>query len=74
MGKSLHLTSGAEESGWGNGVSEDLRKRVDELPPKAVGHESKRGVGWREGQREGAKGTMGGQGKTRNKNVCMEMP
>lgn len=42
--------------------------------PKAVGHESKRGVGWREGQREGAKGIMGGQGKTRNKNVCMEMP
>lgn len=36
-GESLHLTSGAEESGWGNGVSEDLRKRVDELPPKGCG-------------------------------------
>lgn len=41
--------------------------------PKAVGHESKRGMGWREGQREGEKGIMGGQGKERN-NLCMEMP
>lgn len=41
--------------------------------PKAVGHESKRGLGWREGQHEGAKGIMGGQGKERNKNLCMEM-
>lgn len=42
--------------------------------PKTVGHESKRKVGWREGQCEGAKGIVGGQGKKRNKNVCMEMP
>lgn len=41
--------------------------------PKAVGQESKRGLGWREGQHEGAKGIMGGQDKERNKNLCMEM-
>lgn len=35
--ESLHLTSGVGESGWGNGVSEDLRKRVDELSPKGGG-------------------------------------
>lgn len=65
-GESLCLTSGAEQSGWGNGVSEDLNFLQRLCDMRAERRDQ------REEQPEGAE-EGGRTGKERNNKVHMEM-
>lgn len=65
-GESLCLTSGAEQSGWGNGVSEDLNFLQRLCDMRAERRDQ------REEQPEGAE-EGGRTGKEKNNKVHMEM-
>jgi hypothetical protein len=68
-GESLHITSEAEKSGWENRVSEDLSKRVDELPPKAV----KEGLVGGAASSRGAKGLRKGNERRETGTKCVQV-